>query len=607
MKSTTSLSIRRATLLLAVVAVVLVAVAPVALGRWDPAGLPAGSSASRPEQSAPGSPSAQPPTQGQAGASPATSRTSAQPAPERRASLELLGQITPGPAGFHADVWAHNGFAYVGTWGSGSACPATGVKIIEITDPSQPRWVATAPGYPATSQEDIVVRSVTTPAFTGDLLVVGIQACTGAGRAGLAVYDVTDPRNPVELAFFASGARGVHELDLVQQGERVLALLAVPSSEAVNRVGDFRIVDLTNPRRPVQLSHWGAAARLGIDLRGGTGCTDWTYLHSARASHDGRRAYLSYWDAGVIVLDIDDPAAPRVLAQLAHPSNEEGATHSVSESADGRHLLVADEYLTTDERGFYRLTHGLRFSAQMSDGVREIHGCEATFGRSLDDAGLIDAPVVDAGSACPGSALAAGVSGRVAVVAQGGCTFAEKAARLAGAGALAVVVGMNGEPKAASGGARVGIPIITVAAEDAVALQGATGATLTLPAERRWGGLRIWEIGDLGNPRQIGTYHTENSAGFPPPSNGLYTIHNPEASGDLAFLSWYTDGLRVVDLRDPAAPRELASFVPPAVANPQRVAFPDGPMVWGVHLAGDLILISDVNSGLYILRLIDGP
>src|SRR3712207_3536644 len=62
---------------------------------------------------------------------------------ERSASLTPLGQITPGTQGFHGDVWGHKGFAYLGTWGTGAACPASGVKIIDLANPSAPSWVNT--------------------------------------------------------------------------------------------------------------------------------------------------------------------------------------------------------------------------------------------------------------------------------------------------------------------------------------------------------------------------------------------------------------------------------------------------------------------------------
>ena len=92
---------------------------------------------------------------------------------------------------------------------------------------------------------------------------------------------------------------------------------------------------------------------------------------------------------------------------------------------------------------------------------------------------------------------------------------------------------------------------------------------------------------------------------------GDYTIHNPLLVGTDLYISWYTDGIRVVDARDPRRLREVAHFVPPAVNNPinpsQRGVLTNATQVWGVAYdeARDLVYASDMNSGLWILRRTD--
>ena len=61
-------------------------------------------------------------------------------------------------------------------------------------------------------------------------------------------------------------------------------------------------------------------------------------------------------------------------------------------------------------------------------------------------------------------------------------------------------------------------------------------------------------VGRAGNDGQVAT-------------DGVYSVHNAVIEGDLG-ASWYSDGVRVVDLSDPRRPREIASFVSHALLAP---------------------------------------
>jgi hypothetical protein len=126
--------------------------------------------------------------------------------------------------------------------------------------------------------------------------------------------------------------------------------------------------------------------------------------------------------------------------------------------------------------------------------------------------------------------------------------------------------------------------------------------------EPGFGYLRVWDWSGSGAPRQIGSYKTPNSTGTKDVNGGDYTIHNPLLVEDEIFASWYTDGVRIIDVADPTQPRETAFFVPPAENNPvkpsQRGVLTNTPQVWGVahDPVTNLIYASDMNSGLWILR-----
>ena len=126
-----------------------------------------------------------------------------------------------------------------------------------------------------------------------------------------------------------------------------------------------------------------------------------------------------------------------------------------------------------------------------------------------------------------------------------------------------------------------------------------------------FGYLRVYDYSDLAAPVQIGEYRTPNSMGADAQGAGDYSIRNALVVGTDVYVSWYSDGVRVLDASDPQSITEVAYFVPPAVNNPvkpsQRGVLSNAPQVWGVvyDAATGLIFASDMNSGLWILQRTD--
>jgi hypothetical protein len=250
----------------------------------------------------------------------------------------------------------------------------------------------------------------------------------------------------------------------------------------VNGDGDFRLIDITNPASPVQISDFGIQDA-GGPFSPGQGCdADPNYGHGAEPSDDGRLVFLSYWDSGFVALDVTDPDNPVFRGRTTYPANADGDAHSSSYD-DARQLL---------------------FSAD-------------------EDFCKTSGPGIETG----------------------------------------------------------------------------------------YGYLRIWDYSDLAAPEQIGEFRTPNSRGLGAQGSGDYSIHNALVVDTDVYMSWYSDGVRVVDAADPAQPVEIAYFVPPAGQNPvkppQRGVLSQMPQVWGVVVdeATGLIYASDMNSGLWILRRTD--
>ena len=103
--------------------------------------------------------------------------------------------------------------------------------------------------------------------------------------------------------------------------------------------------------------------------------------------------------------------------------------------------------------------------------------------------------------------------------------------------------------------------------------------------EKGFGYLRVWDYAEPGGAdadRHVQDRERERQQGR---QGGRLHDPQPAARRSTLYISWYTDGIRVVDARDPRRLREVAHFVPPAVNNPiqpsQRGTLTNTTQVWG--------------------------
>lgn len=89
---------------------------------------------------------------------------------------------------------------------------------------------------------------------------------------------------------------------------------------------------------------------------------------------------------------------------------------------------------------------------------------------------------------------------------------------------------------------------------------------------------------------EIGRYQTRESVG----------IHNMILVDDRAYIAYYQDGVRVLDLSDPTEPRDIAHYNTYDVAGASGMPF-EGAM--GLVVVGDLIYVADNLRGFLVLRL----
>jgi hypothetical protein len=126
-----------------------------------------------------------------------------------------------------------------------------------------------------------------------------------------------------------------------------------------------------------------------------------------------------------------------------------------------------------------------------------------------------------------------------------------------------------------------------------------------------YGPARLVDISNPAAPRAVSTMAApENDPTTCRNSpEGTYTSHNPTLTADLALISWYSSGLQVFDVSDPANPQRLVEFraqaSQPGSRDPQLGATLT--MTWSYPIVRDgLIYVADIDEGLYILRY-SGP
>jgi len=552
-------------------------------------------------------------------------------------NLDLTGRGERFSAGSTTDVWAHNGFAYTGTFGSPcGGDPDAGVWVWDVHNKNNPSFVTVIPSPAGSRSNDVRVASTN----AGDVLVHSNEACADGGPGGFEVWNVDNPSAPVHLAsvltddvnaFLRDNLGfidfGVHNLwQFSQDGNDYVA--ATVNSE----FGNFQIFDMANLGAG-PIGFWGAESIgpadspypsphpaedyatlddfdkiLDVDayLFDGFGASRNRFLHDVTISADGTRAYLANWDAGLVLLDISDVTNPTIVSVALDPTNGsidgEVNSHAVWPSEDGAIVVEGEEDFSVFEGNtpflgslqFLNTIPGVGTSTNSGNALEvsptgnagtltattlsvtsgSLAGSTFVVLEMVENnhplgAGSVSGNLVWIGRACDGDVFDNALSaGDIAIARRGACFFSDKAANAAAAGAAAIVIANN--------------------QDDSV-----------------WSGLRIWDYSDETNPVLMSTFDTVCSAN---PSDtscdpaGSYSVHNVvvETKGNKtkAYISWYSDGMLVLDVSDPANPVEVARFLDDSTNGGAPNDF------WGVYKETNSPWIygSDRSGGLYVFK-----
>ena len=194
------------------------------------------------------------------------------------------------------EVWLHpNGkIAYLGTGGGGDRMYA-----IDISDPANP--VITDSLMANTRRINDIM---TTP--DGKYLVHTREGASDR-KNGIVIASLEDPAHPKKIAEFTDGLTGgVHSTFIYQYGTHIYL--------TNDGTGYMHVIDINDPYHPKEVARWSTRP----DQIGNA-------LHDIDVQ-DGL-AYLSYWNEGLVILDIGNgikggsPSNPQLVSQYKYDLN----------------------------------------------------------------------------------------------------------------------------------------------------------------------------------------------------------------------------------------------------------------------------------------------
>jgi len=542
-----------------------------------------------------------------------------------------------------ADVGVHKGYAYLAAWGQ-VTCEDNGVHVVDIRNAAQPRevkFIRSKPGsYPG---EGIQTVTITTPKFSGDVLVSNNEKCNeNTGYGGVNLYDVTRPTKALPLfegAGDTNDASGVkrkqanesHSAFAWDAGDKAYVVI-VDNVEAT----DVDILDITDPRSPKLIAEYNLAEEFPQILQDAPPNLVEVFLHDMIVKEIGGRQVmlLSYWDAGYVKLDMTNPKNPEYLGDtdFTNPDPEaaesgltvppEGNGHQAEFTKNNDFVIGSDEDFNP---------YALR-ARNVDDGT-DLTASQGSDTTQLKEGETITGDAVFVGRACPGDpavpAAPTTTSGKqIAVVERGVCTFTEKVTSVTNAGGYEAVLIINREGSDACN-ASLGmsvegdIPAFGVAPReqgfaifgvedqynDAECLAGdgtrlapiqlgTVGDTLTFSSYfDGWGYVHLFDNSD-GKMAELDTYAIPEAhdpayaSGFGDLS--VHEVATSKTSNKLAYFSYYAGGFRVAEIQDGELV-EVGRFIDQGGSN-----------FWGVQVfkqgGQEYVAASDRDFGLYIFK-----
>lgn len=263
-------------------------------------------------------------------------------------NIDFVSNCDQAGRGDGVQVMVHKGHAFVGHMFS------DGITVIDVADARHPRvvnFIAAPPNSRsmhlqthgdlllAINQPSVwVLQQYADPNdyFKGSITETFTRSDIEFA-AGLRVWDISRPAEPREIAFMPVDGLGLHRLWYV--GGRY-AYASCHWQGFTDHI--LAIIDMEDPTRPQVVGRWWLP---GMHQAGGE-APSWGKgqryaLHHAIVAGD--LAYAAWRDGGLTILDVADPASPKLLSHRNWRPPFGGGTHTPLPLPDRGLLIAADE------------------------------------------------------------------------------------------------------------------------------------------------------------------------------------------------------------------------------------------------------------------------
>ena len=232
------------------------------------------------------------------------------------------------------------------------------ITSVDVTDIANPRLLAQtelAYGHLRSNSLSIV----------DDTMLVAYQSQQpGQPGTGMGVYNISNPEEPRQIGFMDLGgeySRGCHCLWWVD-GEYAHLSTGAADFQPRDQKDDqfYMIVDVKDPTNPREVGRWWFPGTREGDADPMP--ARHPQFDAGHRLHNGNvyperpdRAYCAYMDSGVIILDIEDKANPKMVSHINYAPPFPGFTHTVLPLFNRDLMLVTQEAVRLNGEDYPKL------------------------------------------------------------------------------------------------------------------------------------------------------------------------------------------------------------------------------------------------------------